>query len=54
MGQISMPGRLVAADSNKHTMPSKRGKGTVTVLQESRLQLFLGAAKSLSLKSCGI
>lgn len=54
MGQISMPGRLVAADSNRHTMPSKRGERTVTVLQESRFQLFLGAAKSLSLKSCGI
>lgn len=49
-GQISMPGRLVAAGSNKHPMLSKRCEGIVTVLQESRLQLFLDAAKIFQFK----
>lgn len=45
-----MPERLVATGSSKHPMPSKRGGGIVTVLQESRLQLFLDAAKIPKLK----
>lgn len=45
-----MSGRLVAAGSSKHPMPSKSDEGIVTVLQESRLQLFLDAAKIPILK----
>lgn len=40
----------MAAGSSKHPTPSKRGKGIVTVLQESRLQLFLDTAKIPELK----
>lgn len=43
----------MADGSSKYPVSSKRGEGIVTVfLQESSLQLFLDAAKSLILKSC--